>query len=211
MGGPSASILLRERLTRAERDQIHSAVRAVSSDVHANQVYACDFWVNDMRPLGGSYVGNGRPFGLGFHEPDENPGLILDWEPEELDRLVAEIGFMPQQKVGYMAFCNGREDHVILAHLTLHVAELTGGMIDFNGALHPPLPARITDEWLWWEKTPWSDVEHYFTAMVGAMPGRIVSVIDPAQVGEARHWPGHVADATFLRAWLAHPDFHMIK
>jgi hypothetical protein len=47
--------------------------------------------------------------------------------------------------------------------------------------------------------------------MVKEMPGTIIGVIDPSQIGQPRHWPSHVADATFLRAWLAHPDFHMIK
>jgi hypothetical protein len=209
MGGPSASVLLREPLSASQIGQINETIRAISSHIVPGNGYHCDFWVSDLRPLGGSYVGAGKPLGLSFYGPDGPMETIVQWDSARMPVFVAEFGFVPQQEVSLAAFCNDREDHAILGRLTLYVAELIGGLVDFNGAILPHLPVRITGESFWFEKAVWADVEPYFNAMAGEMPGRIVSF--PYETARGTTWASHVADAAFLRAWLAHPDFHMIK
>jgi hypothetical protein len=215
MGGPSASILLRERLSAGQLDQIESAIRAVSSHVETNTHYHCEFWVNDMRPLGGSYVEPGppgragRPFGFIARMPEVYPDGWHLLEPDEVAAIRAAFGFEPQQQIQFDAMSKGPEINAILAGLVLHVVELCAGLVNFGGALLPRLPQEMyRDMWLW-EKANWSDVEPYFTAMVKDMPGRIVGF--PYETHNGRTWASHIADATFLRAWMAHPDFHMIK
>ncbi|HYF61422.1 MAG TPA: DUF6368 family protein [Herpetosiphonaceae bacterium] len=202
MGGPSASVLLRERLSASQLDQIDQAIRLVSDRIVPGEGPCSDFWVNDLRPLGGSYVGAGRPCGLGFYAPDDRMGTLVQWDPGQMPVFVAEFGFAPQQAVSLDAFCNSSEDHAILGRLTLYVAELTGGLVDFGGAILPRLPKEVHTD-------GWQDVEPYYTAMAREMPGRIVSF--PYETARGTIWASHVADAAFLRAWLAHPDFHMIK
>ncbi|WP_429227545.1 DUF6368 family protein [Inquilinus ginsengisoli] len=41
------------------------------------------------------------------------------------------------------------------------------------------------------------------------LPGKVIAI--PYELGNGRVWGRHVGDTTFLRAWLGHPDFHMIK
>lgn len=208
MGGPSASVLLREPLNAGQLDQIDEAIRSVSDYIVPGNGYHCDFWVNDLRPLGGSYVGDGRPCGLAFYEPDEPASMIRQFDPEDASRLTAAIGFAMKQEVSLSAFCDDREDHAILGRLTLYVAELTGGLVYFSGAILPRLPEHCyKDGWLW--GCNWSDVEPYLNSMAKDMPGWIVSIT--YEPNPQRTWAFHVADAAFLRAWLARPDFHMIK
>jgi hypothetical protein len=204
MGGPSASILLRERLSAGQLDHIEAAIRAVSSQVKPGDGYDYDFYACDLRPLGGSYVGDGCPRGLHLYDSNEPGSMISQLDPDTPDLLAAEIGFVTQQEVSLWSFCNRPEDHAVLGQLTLYVAELTGGLVDFSGAVLPRLPEEVSaTSW------KWSHVEPYFDAMARDMPGRIVSI--PYETGGDSTWAFHVADAAFLRAWLAHPNFHMIK
>jgi hypothetical protein len=41
------------------------------------------------------------------------------------------------------------------------------------------------------------------------MPGRIIEI--PYETASGDEWLFHVVDPEFMRAWLTHPDFHMIK
>jgi hypothetical protein len=214
MGGPSAGVLLRRRLSRSELEQVLTTIRSVSNRVEPINASSYDFWVNDMRPLGGSYLEPGapgrvgRPFVFSLRPGDTQP----DWyvlEPEQIAPFSAAFGFEPQQEVEFAAMGKGDGVNEILGGLVLHVAELFDRAVHLGGALLPGLPEPFfKDGWLW-EKANWSDVEPYFTAMVKDMPGRIVGF--PYETHNGRTWASHIADATFLRAWMAHPDSYMIK
>lgn len=46
-------------------------------------------------------------------------------------------------------------------------------------------------------------------ALAASLPGRVLEM--PYEIADGRHGYIHVADHTFLAAWLAHPQFHMLK
>jgi hypothetical protein len=55
---------------------------------------------------------------------------------------------------------------------------------------------------------PWHTLEE-ISAFVRPMPGRVFEQY--YTVPPDRRWVSHMVDTTFLRAWLQHPHFHMIK
>jgi len=123
--------------------------------------------------------------------------------------LQTAFGFEPQQSLQLDAMCNDKVDHTIMGVLLLHFAKLFGGVINFGGALLPPLSVVMEQDMRLWEEGNWEDVESYFSEMVEGISGKAVSI--KYEVGNGRTWAYHVADAAFLKAWLEHPNFHMIK
>jgi len=121
------------------------------------------------------------------------------------------FGFLPEQNVLLWINCNRPRDHEILGHMAVDVAEMFDGVVDFGGNLWPPLPAqfgRSFDKAM--KRAKWvEDLEPAFQEMIHGMPGKIVGLTPERCDGYS--WPSHYADATFIRAWLKHPRFYMIK
>ena len=199
MAGPVASVLIAEPLSEPDRAAVRSVVDAVS-DHELDQPPALGaFWACDTRPVGGGYAGEGRPFAV-------EAGLQPDWEPAQLAAVAAEFGFEPRDELTAIAFCNGSEDHRVLGELCAHLAERFGGVVSFGGALWPDLPPDAGID-LW--DTDWRQIEPHFRRTVAGLPGRVVGLRYEPRPG--REWAVHVADAAFLRAWLTHPRFRMVK
>jgi hypothetical protein len=114
-----------------------------------------------------------------------------------------EFGFEPVQGVVFFAARSGEAYHRVLAELCLAVAEEFGGIVSFGGALEPRRYDTYSIE------AEWSTVAPYSDAMLAGMPGTLVA--RPYQTGRDTTWVAHYGDATFLRAWMKHPLFHMIK
>ena len=193
--GPVSILLLPNKLTQAQLAKIEADLLIISIKVVKSELWDWEFWVNNTHPVDGEYVGEGRPFGIQVQDPDI--------EPQNLSLLQAQFGFEPQQSLQLDALCNDKVDHTIMGVLLLHFAKLFDGVINFGGALLPPLP-----EWLW-ETENWSDIKSYFYEMVAGMSGNVVSM--EYEIDDGITWAYHVADAPFLQAWLEHPNFHMIK
>jgi Family of unknown function (DUF6368) len=199
MGGPAASVLLRRPLTEAD----HAVGRAIVDPTRFDQSgtpfdYGM-FWIADTRPIGGSYVGEGHPFGAFF-------GIQPDREPEDLPQIEAAYGFMPADEILLVAFCNQDADHRILGEVCAALAERFSGLVDFGGALL----GRGSENWpldLW--TSDWHEVEPRFRESITGMPGQIVGIEYEPQPG--RRWVTHVSDAVFARAWLKSPQFRMVK
>ena len=111
------------------------------------------------------------------------------------------MGYEPAQQIEFFAWCNGKADHRILGHMALYLADHYGGMIDLNGALTPPLTDGMADDR--------SVTLKATSAFVRQFPGRVLE----RSFGNEAEWPwvSHMVDAEFMRAWLLHPDFHLIK
>jgi hypothetical protein len=114
-----------------------------------------------------------------------------------------EFGFESAAGVDFFAARNLKASHRVLAELCLAVAERFGGIIDFGGALHP----RRYD--LYSIEADWDTVRPHADKMLAGMPGKLVAL--PYQTARDTTWVSHYGDAAFLRAWLTHPRFHMIK
>ncbi len=136
----------------------------------------------------------GRPFGT----------LVGPEYPEQMDDYAEQglpgmIGWPPKDAVGFFAYSNDMQDHHILGKLCLHVARKYGGVIDFGGSL---IAGKSVNE-------PWDKLEPAFKKLVEGLPGSIHTVQYTSISGKSRVY--HVGDADFLAAWMASPNFRMVK
>jgi hypothetical protein len=189
MSGPTAQILLLEAVPEHGIRTLHGIVAALAGRDDRGTLS-----VVTTRPLGGSYEGVGRPFLVEF---DAVPG---DEDPEP-DAVAAAFGSRPQASVSISALANRSEDHRVLGDISLAVAERLNGLVAFGGLLLPPAFRNRTHAS--------DDARPAAAELVAGLPGRIVAITYETAGG--RTWGEHVGDATFLRAWLGHPDFHMVK
>jgi hypothetical protein len=106
--GPVATLLLRNPLSGEDLTELRSWIASLSHTVEGN----C-FWIADMRPIGGDYVGDGRPFCISFEAltvSEEN----RDYSDEELDVIEQAIGYRPAASVGFIAYADDAVDHRVL-------------------------------------------------------------------------------------------------
>jgi hypothetical protein len=201
MAGPTAVVPLREPLTATQVEALDEWLRSVSSRLEGTLGDWGPFWVSDVGAFG--LPADSWP-PCAFYVKLEEP------EPDEEMTLVATaacLGYRPVQDILLYAGCRGAENHRILGLLALRVAERYSGMIDLGGALAPSvryweLPPDATED-----DHP-SQTPEAIRAFVGALPGRVYEIPYPASRG--RKLFTHMVDVEFLRAWLQHPEFHMI-
>jgi Family of unknown function (DUF6368) len=142
---------------------------------------------------GGDFSIDGCSFWLTFDE--DYPGEFEDLAAEGLSTI---LGWKPRGVVGFGANCNGDRDHELLAELCIRFAERLGGIIDFGGPLRigPDLSGA----------TP---VSARRIESPEGLPGVLYATsyeIRPGRCGTC-----HYGDATFLRGFLRHPSFRMVK
>jgi hypothetical protein len=197
MGGPHAGVLLPAALSTSQHNALERLL--ISLGIHSDD--GIHLQIVTTVPIGGSFHhGQGRPFAVETSEP-----AIETHEPH---RLLHTFGFLPQQEIRLDALANQPEDHHILGLLAVTLAEQYSGVVDFGGALFPSLPSHVYENgWFW--QARWEQVADYSRALINSLPGIAIEL--PYNTGTERSWVYHVADTTFLRAWLAHPEFHMIK
>jgi len=200
MGGPSAGVLLRRRLSAAQHAELEQMLRSLGERSDGS----ADLSVQTTIPIGGDYHSAGKPFGVHVNElvSEEN---VLALEEMESQAIIQGFGFLPEQEIQLDAYCNGPQDHRILGLLALAIAERFDGIIDFGGLLFPPLTPN-QKEFIW--EPRWEDAEPFSRKLIDSMPGVAIAV---PYTTVSRTWVYHVADTTFMRAWLAQPHFHMIK
>lgn len=92
------------------------------------------------------------------------------------------IGWLPQGSICFSAGCNQPADHFELGQLALDFACIHNGLIDFGGDLGAA--ALDVDGKLW-------------ELLYEAASGKICV--------------SHIGDTTFMKAWLKHKNFRMIK
>lgn len=202
MAGPVASILFATAATpfwRATLDEIIDLVGLKGEDASV--------WVKTTRPIGGSYEGIRRHFLVSVAYDFERPWAEGVW-PTEIEETPAAFfkrtfGLIPDEDITLAAMPNSPEDHRILGELAICIAERLSGIIDMCGLI---VPREIPFEE--WRGASWSVVRARVEAFTASMPGKAVAI--PSEGGwEA--WPSHAVDPKFLRAWMRHPEFHMIK
>jgi len=201
--GPSIRLLLPSESNGVVLQTVNTILPQICSKVQSNGTDRWDFWVNNDSLIGGQYQGEGRPIYSHFSR--------LSLEPHERIIFQEEFGFTPEWEWHSDAGCNKQEDHQILGQWITWLTNHLGGIVDFYGALLPPLPESMYKGFWLWEEASWSDIAPYFEPMVGEIPGKIISIPYLCGEAESRTWVHHVADVEFMKAWLKHPRFHLVK
>ena len=189
MAGPTASILFRESLAPEVRELTLATLENMGTKFKGDE-----FWIN------------GNPFVIDF-------GFEYEFEKEECESkyFVDKIGWPAKDQISFVAMCSGPENHRLLGELCHYFANSMNGLIDFQGALHPCHTEEI--EKLYWttftSHRDWQVLEPHFFEMIKGIKGRIFSI--PYEIEENRSWVTHVADPEFMKGWLSHPNFHMVK
>lgn len=197
MGGPGAAVLLRELFNDIQQTDLENLLNSIGiQDVEHDM-----FRIFTTTPLGEPYdTEHGWPFLINIETPSV--------DDTELTVIETTWGFIPPQQIMISAMSNSQESHRILGLLALNIAEKYDGIIDFCGALFPPLPQEVfQNNWFW--EASWDDAAPYSRHLTESLSGTVVEAL--YLTISDRTWASHIADTTFLRAWLAHPDFHMIK
>lgn len=259
MGGPGASVLLRNPLSEQQVDELDLWLQSIVRKREGDATKGYTFWLNEKAfPRTVSQC----RFDLGINAP-------FEWtEENELKQIVEYLGYLPQQEIGVFSGCNQKSDHITLGFMVLHLAELYGGLIDMSGAITPPLqPIPISKDFftkqrsivierkaylraqfdalaatlppgktlgdLFKERYSNADsplikisaeMEEKFgpvlpprsepsleeiSAFVQGMPGKVYEIY--YETARKTQWVYHIVDTTFMRAWLNHPHFYMIK
>jgi hypothetical protein len=197
MAGPACAVLIGSPLSES-RAAIISVLTSLGGSARDDSADAFDLEVVDPTPVRGSRVSGPRGAIASLECPPTG------YEEGELQQLEAVTGIFPRTSIGLSVWEAEPQDHRLLAEMALFFAEEYSGIIDFGGALCPLLP--------WWrsvERTSWEELSERWKAMVRGFPGTIWEL--PYQTANGKSWVYHVADAPFLRAWMAAPQFHMVK
>lgn len=126
-----------------------------------------------------------------FNSDDLRPfGIVMNtttdevcFSAEELVSIEEKLGFSARYYINLYAMCNKAADHQLLGLLTLRVAEETGGLIDFCGYLEE--------------------------SGIDKLPGQLYAI--DCETTDGKGTPTHFGDAEFMKHWIAHKNFHMIK
>ena len=205
MAGPTSSILLQNIPDEIQKGRIYNVLSEISSSREGN-----DFWVNDTSKIDGTSKTKGQPFGISFDEINEK---YYAYDEFELMQIEEFADFMPKFDIGFFAMCNGEIDHRILGELTYFFAKEFDGIIDFDGAIYfyDLLPKEIKKDGIgeFMEKIEWSAILAYHEAIVKEVNGKI----HPIEYETINHttWAYNICDVEFMKNWLKHPRFHMIK
>ncbi len=215
--GPSASILLRERLTEAQIDEIEQWLQSISSKLEGQRGDWWPFWIKNGQTIGLPFddLDTVCAFGLTIEEAKTEQdyaeeGGVVDPEiradiEERQAQMIKYLDYYPKESINVYAGCNEKIDHLVLGYLALRLAERHGGIIDMNGAITPSPPASGNHR----QGTYSPFTQEGISDFVRSIPGRVFEMY--YTIPPNRQWVSHIVDTTFLQAWLRHPYFHMVK
>ncbi len=211
MGGPGALVILGQETNANDRLEIDGLLDSIGSGPPAEDRWP-DIWIVTTKSIGGSYKGEGRPFGIEWVIGEEYPGEDED-SPSWRSDVFRAFGITPHYQIGIDAGCNQKEDHRILGELSLYLARRFNGLIDFCGALMPPVTLTGRENAIQFlmkfEHANWEDLCESARLFFRTFPGRLLEF--PYQTAYGTTWVNHVCDAEFMTAWLQHPHFYMVK
>ncbi len=121
-----------------------------------------------------------------FYLAKDNPSDVA--EDDMRQQLIEKLGYIPQRAISLGSGCNQDSD------LDSPFKKIAADMHDKFGSLLPPHSEPSFEE---------------ISAFVQGMPGKVYEIY--YETARETQWVYHIVDTTFLRAWLNHPHFHMIK
>jgi hypothetical protein len=129
MGGPGASVLLRETLTKQQEDELEIWLRSITNHLEKGK-WAYEFWLNEDAFPG---IVSRCLFYLSIEDTQKQ------WDEDEKRQIKELLRYLPTQSIGVSSGCNQGEDHTTLGQFVLHLAKHYDGLIDMGGAITPPL------------------------------------------------------------------------
>jgi hypothetical protein len=126
----------------------------------------------------------------------------VEYDALEKESIKRYLNDKPTAFITICSMCNQREDHFLLVALALEINKIVGGYINLNGAIISPLLKDNKGNFIHHTK---QDEQNYVNAIEGAIYE--ISYI----ISESRNYYYHVVDRTWLKNWMEHIDFHLIK
>lgn len=238
MGGPDASVIVREGLSRQQIMDLDQWIRSLGTGgldelkdgmwdgsllvrrydllgiTDAPTSPSCTFWIDykkerDLEWLDSQPHMEARP---GDRIPISfgyHEDLRLSIDERE-SQLREALGFDVKWRISVSAGCSEYIDHQILGRLVLEIATRYNGFVDMHGEIQP-LGFRPPGSSAVPKPGSRDEQEHRerLRAYLRQLPGKVFELHVGAWKPNATPSMQHVVDVEFLRAWLAHPDFLM--
>ena len=131
-----------------------------------------------------------RPFIIEFHAKKPE----FDDAPDN-QTLIKNLGFSNTCGIDIAAMCNDKIDHILQAELSLKFAEMFGGLIYLNGLITPNNASKMTFE----------EVKNFAKSIEGT------TNFAEYTLDSGDKWANQIVDTEYLKNWLKHADFRMIK
>lgn len=141
MGGPGASVLVRDALTKRQEEELEIWLRSITNHLEKGK-WAYEFWLNEDAFPG---TISRCLFYLSVEDTQKR------WDEDEKRQIKELLDYLPAQSIGVSSGCNQDEDHTTLGQFVLHLAKHYDGLIDMAGAITPPLKPvnrERLDQWL---------------------------------------------------------------
>ncbi len=194
MAGPTANVLLSTatnvdtaRDILLERYNTVADTEPIESSGNCELIF--DGWIHE------------RPFSISLGEDFEGE---LDEDYSNSDFL-EKTGWKPVERIGIVAMCNDKEDHLLLAQIASDLIDgLGGGFCDMDG-----IPS-------FYIQGPKKEVGE-LTTLAAELDGEWFiltshsSPEDGESFGKNETWQSICVDAAFLRSWMKHENFRMVK
>ena len=123
MGGPGASVLMRNALTKQQESELEIWLQSITNHLSFSK-WGYQFWWNrDAFP--------GTVSHCLFYLSIENPREY--WDDDEKMQIKEQLGFLPEQSISVSSGCNQQNDHTTLGQVMLYLARVYDGCIDMGG------------------------------------------------------------------------------
>ena len=136
-----------------------------------------DFWVDSKKLFKFCEVGSDCQFSIRFDNK------LREMDEDEIFEIEMLTDKVIKSQIVISAGCNQKGDHNVLGELTLEIAELLKGFIDFG-----------------------RDLNLYVKGVKDELKGKVYSIVYNNGMAEYQ-----IADSEFLLNWIKHPSFRMIK
>ncbi|MDJ1503692.1 DUF6368 family protein [Xanthocytophaga agilis] len=200
MAGASATILIDREWTSSEQKILDDMLSKTAIIIEDNNYFV----VNNTFAIGGKQHEEYQSFTYTiFNINDE-----ASYSSDECNQINEVFHSIPVTAIDFSAVTS-RTNVRMLGEIVLYIANKLNGIIDFGGELLPEKAYKENDFWWIIEKANWNEVEHYYTEMIREIPGTIICIHYHTEGN--RHWVYNICDVLFMKSWLDHPEFQLIK
>ncbi len=175
--GPTSSIILNRKIEFEEIYQVDEFLNSISKGKINGGKTVREFWVDAQKFLKLNKVGSDCQFTIHFDNK------LRDMDEDEILEIEILTSQIIKSKITISAGCNQQGDHNVLGELTLGIAKILNGLVDYGASL---------------------DV--YQQGIKNELKGKVYTIAFNNGISEY-----HVSNTEFLTNWIKHPKFRMVK